>query len=290
MDMKNLFLVSGLALTMAISACSSEGPETKTSTASPPSEQTGGGSEVQPLTQGPAQGSVVSGTVLETLPAGGYTYVHLDRGTEKSWVAMPASAVEIGEEVQLVVSMVMPDFQSKTLNRTFDELIFSSGFAQPREGAAPPVGMTEGKGSFADAVQSETTEPAAELLSGDMGITGSSKAVVPQAADIQIDKVEGENSYTVEELYTQSADLNGRTVTVKGKVMKVSQRIMGTNWVHLQDGTGDPAQSTHDLVVTTDMVPQKDEIIIVTGPLAADKDFGSGYRYAVIIENATVSR
>lgn len=287
MNMKKCFFVSGLVITLAISACSSEAPETK-NTATPESGPEAGIPEAQLTEPGMAQGDVVSGKVLETLAAGGYTYVHLDRGTEQSWVAIPASEVTVGEEVQLVVSMMMPNFQSKTLNRTFDELIFSSGFAQPQEGTVPPVGMTEGKGSFADAVQGETAHLTG--FGGDMGLTGSSKAVMPLASDIKIDKAEGENSYTIGELYAKSTGLNGKTVSVKGKVVKISPRIMGTNWIHLQDGSGDPAQSTHDLVVTTDQMPQKDEIITVTGPLTADKDFGSGYRYAVIIENATISQ
>lgn len=287
MNMKKCFFVSGLAITLAVSACSNETPETKNA-ATPESGPAAGTPEAHLSEPGMAQGDVVSGKVLETLAAGGYTYVHLDRETEKSWVAMPAAEVAVGDEVQLVVSMMMPNFQSKTLNRTFDELIFSSGFAQPQGGTVSPVGMTEGKGSFADAVQGETSHLAE--LGADMGLTGSSKAVVPLETNVKVNKAEGENSYTVGELYAKSAELNGKTVNVKGKVMKVSPRIMGTNWIHLQDGSGDPAQSTHDLVVTTDQMPQKGEIITATGPLTADKDFGSGYRYAVIIENAAISQ
>ena len=108
-------------------------------------------------------------------------------------------------------------------------------------------------------------------------------------AEIKVEKAPGEHAYTIEEIYGNAAELNGKTVTVRGKVMKVSPRIMGRNWIHLQDGTGNPDQNTHDLVVTTTLEPQADwDIITVEGVLAANKDFGSGYTYDAIVEDATV--
>ena len=77
---------------------------------------------------------------------------------------------------------------------------------------------------------------------------------------------------------------------VRGKVVKISQGIMGTNWIHLQDGTGNPMDNTHDLVVTSATVPEKEAIITVSGNLTADKDFGAGYKYSAIIENAEVEK
>jgi hypothetical protein len=73
--------------------------------------------------------------------------------------------------------------------------------------------------------------------------------------------------------------------------MKVSPRIMGRNWIHLQDGTGNPDNKTHDLVVTTSQDPDADwDIITVEGVLAANKDFGSGYTYDAIIEDANIKQ
>ena len=80
------------------------------------------------------------------------------------------------------------------------------------------------------------------------------------------------------------------TVTVKGQVVKVSKNIMGKNWLHIQDGTGDPNKNTHDLVVTTMDVAEKGDIVTVDGPAAANKDFGSGYKYYIIIEDGKVTK
>ena len=144
-----------------------------------------------------------------------------------------------------------------------------------------------GAGSFSQALSSEGAVGAP--ATGDM-MTGSQKAVVP-FAEIKVEKAPGENSYSIEEIFSKAEELNGKTVAVRGKIMKVSPRIMGRNWIHLQDGTGNPSENTHDLVVTTDLETEADwDIITMAGVLTANKDFGSGYSYKVIIEGATLKK
>ena len=75
---------------------------------------------------------------------------------------------------------------------------------------------------------------------------------------------------------------------IRGKVVKVTAGIMGKNWFHIQDGTGSPAKGDYDLTCTTsEDLPGKDAVVTVTGTLARNRDFGSGYFYSVIVENAT---
>jgi hypothetical protein len=102
-------------------------------------------------------------------------------------------------------------------------------------------------------------------------------------ADIK--KAEGGKS--VAELYAEKDSLSGKKVTVRGKVVKFSASIMGKNWIHLQDGTG--GKDTNDLTVTTSATAAVDDTVVVTGVIAADKDFGYGYKYDVILEDATVT-
>jgi hypothetical protein len=73
-------------------------------------------------------------------------------------------------------------------------------------------------------------------------------------------------------------NLKDQKVTVKGRVVKISPNIMGENWLHIQDGTGDPATNTHDLVVTSPAIVEKGTIISLESVLAAGIDFGFGYR------------
>jgi len=94
----------------------------------------------------------------------------------------------------------------------------------------------------------------------------------------------------VAEIFNKKAELAGKKVQVRGKVVKVSKNIMGMNWVHIQDGTGDPSKSNFDLVVTTQDEPHKGDIVTVEGTVHADKDFGAGYRYDVIIQEAKIKK
>lgn len=116
---------------------------------------------------------------------------------------------------------------------------------------------------------------------------GSAPAV-PSGGTIKVDKASGPNAYTVAEIYAKAKALHGTTVVVRGQVAKISKAIMGKNWIHLRDGSGDPKDGTNNLVVTSKDVAAVGDIVTASGTLAKDKDFGSGYRYQAILENARV--
>jgi hypothetical protein len=77
--------------------------------------------------QGASSGSTISGKVVETMNSGGYTYVNLEKDGKKRWVAAPTMQVSVGQELELRNGAVMTNFSSKSLNRTFDSIIFSAG-------------------------------------------------------------------------------------------------------------------------------------------------------------------
>ena len=93
---------------------------------------------------------------------------------------------------------------------------------------------------------------------------------------------------TIADVWAKRAALAGKTVTVRGKVVKFNGGIMGRNWLHIQDGSGKAADATHDLTVTTDAVVKLGDIVTAKGVLAIDKDFGAGYVYKAILESAIV--
>lgn len=64
------------------------------------------------------------GKVLSTLDAPGYTYMELANTEKKFWIAAPTTRVKVGDRVRFEQSLVMKNFNSKTLNRTFDQIIF----------------------------------------------------------------------------------------------------------------------------------------------------------------------
>lgn len=96
-----------------------------------------------------------------------------------------------------------------------------------------------------------------------------------------------EGGKTIAEVYADKNELAGKPVTVRGKVVKANANILGKNWLHIRDGSA--ADATGDLAVTTAAVANVGDTVLVTGPLSLNKDYGMGYQYSVIVEDAQVS-
>lgn len=108
-----------------------------------------------------------------------------------------------------------------------------------------------------------------------------------EVADAKVAKASGPNAKTVEEIITQAAGLKDKTVLVRGKVVKYNGGIMGKNWIHLRDGSGSAAANTNDVLVTSLNSVKVGDVVTAKGIVRTDKDFGSGYVYKVIVEEAT---
>jgi hypothetical protein len=93
---------------------------------------------------------------------------------------------------------------------------------------------------------------------------------------------------SVAELFAQKDALAGKPVSLSGKVVKFNANIMGSNWIHVQDGTG--GEGTNDITITTKAVVAVGDTVAVTGLVTRKKDFGAGYKFDVIIENAQVDK
>jgi len=129
------------------------------------------------------------------------------------------------------------------------------------------------------------------LAAGNDASAGSKGAKAPVPSDpIKVEKAKGADAYTVSETHEKAGKLDKKTVSVRGKVVKVSKGIMGKNWVHLQDGSGDAGKGTNNLVVTSQDVPKVGDVVTAKGILYKDKDFGAGYKYKVIVEEATIKQ
>jgi hypothetical protein len=92
---------------------------------------------------------------------------------------------------------------------------------------------------------------------------------------------------TIQALYAGKDRLKGQRVQINGKVVKVNNGIMGKNFVHIQDGTG--STGANDLTVTTQDAVHVGDQVVVTGLVTVARDFGAGYSYPLILEDATVS-
>ena len=123
--------------------------------------------------------------------------------------------------------------------------------------------------------------PGHPALGADRSLAG------PQQA---LPRAEGERGRTVAEVWQQRAELSGAQVAVRGRVVKFMPAIMGKNWLHLRDGSGSAATGDDDLTMTTDATVAVGDVVVVTGTVRVDRDFGSGYSYSVLLEDATVAK
>jgi hypothetical protein len=207
-----------------------------------------------------------TGTVAETMNAGGYTYVRLQAsGKEDVWVAAPEFDAKVGQRLTVALEMPMRNFESQALKRKFELVYFVQTVS--RDGKAV-AGATE-----------PGAQPPVQMMSSRSGSAPEAKVepVAPPSGGLSI-----------ADLWAKRKALAGKEVLVRGRVVKVNNEILGTNWIHLQDGSGAEADRTNDITVTTDAIVQLGDVITVKGVLATGKDIGSGYAYDAIIEKAVV--
>jgi hypothetical protein len=111
-----------------------------------------------------------------------------------------------------------------------------------------------------------------------------------EVGPIKLARAPSPDGKTIAEVFADRAGLEATPVAVRGKVVKFSPGIMGRNWLHLRDGTGSPERKDHDLTVTTDDTAAVGDVVLVRGIVRKDRDFGAGYTYLVIVEEAKLSR
>lgn len=211
---------------------------------------------------------MIQGTVVETMDSGGYTYMKLKTDRAEAWTAVNQATVKVGDKVSVIGPSLMANFESSTLNREFDEIYF--GTLGTEAGLpAPPDAAT---------IASMASRHAAVATGPD------------DAAKVSVPKATGADARTVAEVHAQRAALKDRPVTVRGQVVKFLPGIMGRNWIHLRDGSGSRDAKTDDLTVTTADTVAKGDVVVVKGTVRVDKNFGSGYAYPVIVEDAKVGK
>lgn len=192
--------------------------------------------------------------VEEVIQTTSYTYLKFQKGEKVSWGAIPKREdIEVGSTYYYEGAMEMKNFQSKELNKTFESVYF---------------------------LESISNEPYPEAGSMIEKTKGS-----PKIGDMEVGNIEPiEGGITIGELYKNKKEYAGKEVKIHGLVVKYTSSVMGKNWVHIQDGTkyGDKL----DITITTSDVVDNGDIVTFEGTVFLDKDFGYGYKYDVIIEDA----
>jgi hypothetical protein len=213
--------------------------------------------------QGNAEGVEQSGSakiygkVTEVLESAGYTYAEVDTGSEKVWAATSTTTTKVGDMIAFTTEMPMRDFHSKSMNRDFPLLYFVSDF------------ITDQSVQSATSVEQRSPHSMSNKDATAKPITG-------------IDKVKDGN--TIAEVYADQEKLNGQVIRVRGQVTKYTANVMGKNWLHIKDSS-----TQEDLTITSNDAATLDSVVVIEGKLALDKDFGYGYVYPLIVQDASVT-
>jgi hypothetical protein len=200
----------------------------------------------------------LKGVVLEVRDVETYTYLRLKTKDGETWAAVPKATIRKGAEVSIENTMLMTNFESRSLKKTFDKIVFGSlagadgntGTANPHAGLATRAAIT----------------------------------------DVKVPKATGADARTVAEIVRGKDTLKNKTVAVRGTVVKYTPKVLGRNWIHLRDGSGSASDGTDDVLVTTRESAAVGDVVIARGIVQTDKDFGSGYAYKVLVDDARLGK
>ena len=195
--------------------------------------------------------------VTEVIQTANYTYYQVDENKNRFWIAVVKSDYKPGDSIYYTQASEQKDFVSKELNRTFPTVFF----------------VSDPSSTLITAVAPARPQPKPQ------------KVEIVQKPDISVTVPKG--GITIAEIYKNPENYKGKSVMIRGVVVKLNTQIMGKNWIHIQDGTNNSGK--FDLTVTT-----KDSLVVgrtgtFTGTIVLNKDFGSGYFYDVIMEEAKIS-
>lgn len=262
MKMASFFL--SVVLIVALSACDS-GPRQLDATAGSESHAGPGTSAgtgifsdnaaAQPGTGLPPAGeNIHTAVALEVLPTDKYVYVKMKEGEETYWIATIKQEVIEGKTYFFKDGLLKTQFESKEYNRVFDKIYLVSSIVSANH-AAEQVSPAGGSMS----------KPAQDVTAVEKPIT------VP-------------GSTPIADLVKNPEKFAGKEIQISGVCTKINPNIMGRNWIHLEDGTADD----FDMVLTSDLMIPEGAVVSMKGTVTLNKDFGAGYRYDIIIENATM--
>lgn len=195
--------------------------------------------------------------VKEVIQTSKYTYLFVNENNNEFWIAVRRLDAKIGDDVYYQQALPMKNFKSKELDRVFETVLFIQGNT-----STPP------------------TVDAAKMI-------GAKK--MPPKVDKKIEGIKvnaPQGGISIAELFKNKEKYEGKKVKVSGQVVKVNNGIMGKNWIHIQDGTSDT--DNYDLTLTTQNKANMGDVITIKGTVYLKKEFGAGYSYDLIIEEALI--
>ncbi len=213
-----------------------------------------------------AESGLTKGIVQEVLQVSSYTYLHvLEESGIKRWIAVPTIEAKLGEIYYYKGGMEMPDFESKELNRKFDVVLFLGSITNGED-----IDIEKGMVDPNVIVEEEVNKP--------------TKQATLEKLELSIEEVAG--GVRIADLFENKQQFAGNKIKIKGEVTKFTKAIMGKNWVHFQDGTY--FNGAYDLMITTQEIVNVGDVVTFEGTITLNKDFGAGYFYSTIMEEAVL--
>ncbi len=276
----NKIIVANLVTFATITACYAAEEKKSTSATT--------GSKITTSVKQTKTEDLITGTVKETMNAGGYTYMSFVVNGKARWVAGPKTIVKVGSTVSIIPPMAMPNFKSSALKREFDMIYFTGKIIAGKvdimkpgkmTNTMPELAKTGSTAPHAGVDMAKVTTPAADSMTQNDRL----KTTAKQSHPIKGIK-KAKNGKTINDVLKQKKKLAGKSVKIRGQVVKYTSEVMNKNWIHIKDSsTGD------DLTITTSGSAKVGDTIIVDGKIAVNKDFGYGYIYNVIVEDAKLT-
>jgi hypothetical protein len=233
--------------------------------------------------------SSLQGTVLETIQVQRYTYLRIgEKGQPGTWAAVTSAPnVKVGDSVQVVQAQPMVNFRSSALKRTFDKIYFGALAGNGAASGANPHAGIDMNNPHAGMKPGAAPNASGQALDANgVNLHAQGPAASETVPVGNVAKAKGELGHTVAEIYAKHAELAGKVIRVRAVVVKVTPGVMGKTFVHVRDGSGSEKTNDFDLTITTQEQPQLSDTLLFEGKLDVDVDFGAGYKYPVIIQDA----
>jgi hypothetical protein len=203
--------------------------------------------------------------VAEVVQASGYTYLKVKENSDEKWMAVSKQDIQTGEVYYYDEALQMTNFHSKDLDRTFEVVYFVNQISKTPILKHPAAGM--------------------QGMGGMMGDPHSGKVEAGKKSTISLEKSSDE--LTIAQIFDKRNQYSDKEVVIRGIVAKVNKGIMGKNWIHIQDGTD--SNGNYDLTITSQDLAEVNDEVSFKGIITLEKDFGSGYFYEVIMEDAELT-
>jgi len=206
--------------------------------------------------------------VKEVLQTSNYTYLLVDDQRIENWLALPKMQASVGDTYYYKNGFKMTDFESQELKRKFETIYFLQSISSTPDLIPPDPAMNPHTGMH--------------QIFDSASVEQYSAKVVVEKEDVNLKP--DDQGVTIAQLLENPLEYDGKVVRVKGQVTKFNASIMKRNWIHIQDGT--EYSGKFDLTVTTDIEVAVGETVTLEGVITLNKDFGYGYSYEILLEDA----